>query len=534
MIRKVGSSATLGTTTSFSGDIPCQRHHALNTGARITYGAAWAQTPVQVTLDTNTISLPVVAGVGVGAARRSRPAPRTYRLPADRVAATIPQPITGQRARWRGAIEASPQQGRHAAARVSQTSSTCRNRICQATLTQLAAGQGWDRRCPGGDQGDELVPVTGDQAVRRTKSQLLPQNPLRTASRAGLRGAEYKALNQAVVDPRRWSIRVATLRWRQTTITGIALAGSLGLRRQRGYGYRHWPRLPRHALHRWSTRSAVEHQYHYGLPNGLGGGRADMFQAAVYSLALRRCGLPVGRARLMVSGVDRPVCDRGRCRPPHRRFRRQQFRRPDRGRLSFRHSGRSRPARLIRRHPLRGTADRRAFRTPSYSERAVSGSSDFALAYDAQTTDTARTELGAWLDWNIPVDYGTTLSLRARAAWAHDYWSDPRFDAPMFVALAGARRFVGTSADAGPRSVARLGRRGDQFRGQDLARRQVRRRGEPAHASLYRHRCGCVIVGKTGGAMRSSLRRGDVTPARGTAAHRNAGAATFWATRSRS
>ena len=63
---KVGSSATLGTTTSFSGDILANASITLNTGARITCGAAWAQTGA-VTLDTNTISLcDLVAGVGVG------------------------------------------------------------------------------------------------------------------------------------------------------------------------------------------------------------------------------------------------------------------------------------------------------------------------------------------------------------------------------------------------------------------------------------------------------------------------------------
>ena len=46
---------------------------------------------------------------------------------------------------------------------------------------------------------------------------------------------------------------------------------------------------------------------------------------------------------------------------------------------------------------------------------AASGSSIFALAYDTRTTTAARTELGAWFDWNIAVDYGTTLVLRTRA-----------------------------------------------------------------------------------------------------------------------
>jgi len=41
---RVGSSATLGTTTSFTGDILAQASITLNTGSRITCGAAWART----------------------------------------------------------------------------------------------------------------------------------------------------------------------------------------------------------------------------------------------------------------------------------------------------------------------------------------------------------------------------------------------------------------------------------------------------------------------------------------------------------
>jgi outer membrane autotransporter protein len=77
------------------------------------------------------------------------------------------------------------------------------------------------------------------------------------------------------------------------------------------------------------------------------------------------------------------------------------------------------------------------FRTPSYSESAASGSSIFALAYSARTTTTIRTELGSWFDWTIPVDYGTSLTLRTRAAWAHDNWSDPSI-AATFQSLPGS------------------------------------------------------------------------------------------------
>jgi uncharacterized protein with beta-barrel porin domain len=79
------------------------------------------------------------------------------------------------------------------------------------------------------------------------------------------------------------------------------------------------------------------------------------------------------------------------------------------------------------------------FWTPSYSESGASGPSPFALAYDARRTTTTRKELGSWFDWSTRIDYygGTTLALLTRAAWAHDYWSQPDVTAG-FVALPGS------------------------------------------------------------------------------------------------
>ena len=78
-----------------------------------------------------------------------------------------------------------------------------------------------------------------------------------------------------------------------------------------------------------------------------------------------------------------------------------------------------------------------SFHTPSYSEFAASGSPQFALAYDARTTNTTRTELGAWFDRTIALDNGTILALRTRTAWAHDHWSDPSMTA-TFESLPGS------------------------------------------------------------------------------------------------
>ena len=61
---RVGSSATLGSSTSFAGDILALASITLNTGASINCGAAWSQTGA-VTLDTNTISIcALITGTG--------------------------------------------------------------------------------------------------------------------------------------------------------------------------------------------------------------------------------------------------------------------------------------------------------------------------------------------------------------------------------------------------------------------------------------------------------------------------------------
>jgi len=61
-----------------------------------------------------------------------------------------------------------------------------------------------------------------------------------------------------------------------------------------------------------------------------------------------------------------------------------------------------------------------SFLMPSYAEQVISGAGPFALGYGSKDVTTARTELGvkteramAWTD--------TTVMLRGRLAWAHDY-----------------------------------------------------------------------------------------------------------------
>ncbi|MEH2513599.1 uncharacterized protein with beta-barrel porin domain [Nitrobacteraceae bacterium AZCC 1564] len=85
-----------------------------------------------------------------------------------------------------------------------------------------------------------------------------------------------------------------------------------------------------------------------------------------------------------------------------------------------------------------------AFELPSYAERAISGASTFALNYGADTATSSRTELGLRTDKSFALD-GAVLTLRGRAAWAHDFNPD-RAIAATFQTLPGASFVVNGAA----------------------------------------------------------------------------------------
>lgn len=84
---------------------------------------------------------------------------------------------------------------------------------------------------------------------------------------------------------------------------------------------------------------------------------------------------------------------------------------------------------------------------PNYSEVSQNGGGLFALNYASQTTTDTRTELGLRSDKSFAMADGV-LTLRGRAAWAHDY--DPnRAVTAIFQALPGASFVVnGARPDA--------------------------------------------------------------------------------------
>jgi uncharacterized protein with beta-barrel porin domain len=83
--------------------------------------------------------------------------------------------------------------------------------------------------------------------------------------------------------------------------------------------------------------------------------------------------------------------------------------------------------------------------------RATAGSNQFALTYTSQTTVDTRSEVGVWADTRTLFAGGSTLVLRGRAAWVHDYNPGSRINA-AFQTLPGAS--VTADGAAAPRDTA--------------------------------------------------------------------------------
>jgi uncharacterized protein with beta-barrel porin domain len=413
---RVGSSATLGTTTSFAGDILAQASITLNTGSRITCGAAWARTGA-VTLDTNTITMCDLIGAGVIGPVGPPPI----------VSLLLPSATANQRS-VATAIDTFVGNGGALPLAFLNLFNLAPADLA-GSLSQLSGENGSGIAYAGTQAMNSFLSlVTNPFAANRgfAPEIPLPRPPLI------YKAVAYKAPAVVVADPRRWSIWAAAYGGQNNT-SGNLLAGSHD-RSARAYGfatgldYRVTPyTVVGFALAGGSTN--------YGLSDGLGGGHSDMFQSAVYSLtrvgdAYLSAALAYGWHQvstdrvLTVAGLDHLTADfsannvGGRIEGGYRFAIPAVYELPGFGLTPY------------------AAFQMQAFRTPSYSEIAVSGSSVFALDYSAHTTTTTRTELGAWFDRPIPLN-GPLLSLRARAAWAHDEWSSANITA-AFQSLPGA------------------------------------------------------------------------------------------------
>ena len=125
---------------------------------------------------------------------------------------------------------------------------------------------------------------------------------------------------------------------------------------------------------------------------------------------------------------------------------------------------------------------------PAYSEIAPSGSSTFALTYNAQNMATTRSELGAWFDRLVLVTDAYAATVFARAAWAHD-WRNDRALSTNFLTLPTPAFIIDGAAP--PPDKRRLGAAAAQ---RLVGHRQVRRRVRQPSAKLRRHRNGALCL----------------------------------------
>jgi autotransporter-associated beta strand protein len=86
------------------------------------------------------------------------------------------------------------------------------------------------------------------------------------------------------------------------------------------------------------------------------------------------------------------------------------------------------------------------FDLPAYAEQALSGANTFALAYGSKSVTDPRSELGIRTDKSFAMQ-DAILTLRGRAAWAHDFNAD-RNIAATFQTLPGASFVVNGAAQA--------------------------------------------------------------------------------------
>lgn len=414
---QVGSSATLGTSTSFVGEILALTSITLNTSATINCGSALAQNGA-VTLDSNVINI-CTTGVAAGQAPTVTPG------------SGLPPDATQNEMAVADAINAFIRNGGTLPPGFLDLLVFLTPSELAAVLTQLS-----------GENGTGIAQA-GTQAMNSFLSLVTnpfndgrgfaPERPLPPRSPLYVKAPVYKASPLAAYDPRRWNIWASGFGGKNNA-NGDAFVGSHD-RSVRSVGYAAGLdyRVTADTIVGFALAGGATH---YGLSDALGGGRSDMFQAAVYgmtrfeaayvSAAVAYAWHRVSTDRVLtLLNSDHLTADfsaydvGGRIEGGYR------FGIPGMYGLSG-----------FGFTPY-GAVQAQSFHTPGYSESATNLASLFALAYDARTTTTTRTELGAWFDKSMWFGDSAILSLRARAAWAHDHWSDPSINA-MFVSLPGS------------------------------------------------------------------------------------------------
>lgn len=416
---RVGSSATLGTTTAFSGDILAQTSITLNTGANITCGAAWAMTGA-VTLDTNLISICALLLGGGG--------PR-----APTLVSLLPPSASQNQFAAAGAIDAFVANGGMLTLPFLNLFNLAPAALANA-LSQLDGEAGTGAAQAGTQSMNSFLSLLTNPFNNNGRSAT-PEMPLPPKPRLYLKAPAYKAAQGAASpEPRRWNVWAAAY-GSSTTTGGDTFIGSHDRSvRTAGYAAGLDYRLTPYTVAGFALAGG---NTNFNVAGGYGSGHSDVFQAALYTMTRINA---VYLSTAVAFAWNRVTTDRSVMVAGTDTISAQYFATDIAGRIEGGY-------RFLVLEGLDGfgigvtpyaAAQLQVFRTPGYRETVVSGSPAFALAYEARATTTFRTELGLWYDKSYTVNRGSALTLFARTAWAHDTFSDPSIVA-SFQALPGSR-----------------------------------------------------------------------------------------------
>jgi uncharacterized protein with beta-barrel porin domain len=421
---RVGSSATLGTTTSFIGDIIALTSITMNHGATINCGAALAHNGA-VTLDDNQISICTGPGGGSGLV-----------VP---IASVLPLSATDNQRAVGNALDVFVANGGTLPLPFLNLINFLSPADMAAAFTQLS-GEGATSLAPEGVHAMNsflslVLSPFDEERIVPPPPRPYPIKTLGYAPEAS--PGPFGSVNRGTVapDPRRWGVWAAGYGGTTSTngdlATGTHNTSGSAYGVATGFDYRVTPDT------KIGFALAGGHT-NFGVAENLGGGHSDMLQAAIYGRTYFDAAYVAGALAyawhdvttdryLSLAGTDHLTASFSAHNIAARieggyRFALPEFLGwwPGHGWFT----------------PY-GAVQAQAFFTPAYSESAISGSSVFALNYNSRTTTDVRTELGFWTTRAIPLNDGAVLSLRTRTAWAHDFWSDPSVVA-TFQSLPGS------------------------------------------------------------------------------------------------
>ncbi|PWW02063.1 outer membrane autotransporter protein [Hoeflea marina] len=438
----VGASATLGTDTAFAGNIMALTSITLDTTATIICGSALARNGA-VTLDTNTISVCIAQAAAIGDVTAG----------SDTNTAAVADVL--DQASGAGGLPVD------FAALIAFLSPT----ELQAALAQLS-GQGATAVAPAGRQAmdsflsrvfdriddtraptpPEQTPVeqpdTGPATVR-----VLGYGPLAPVTRAGDAVASFGGRPAAIRTPL-WSVwATAYGGWSESD--GNSAVGSYD-RTINTHGLAAGVDFDVSPETMVGIALGIAHN-EFDLSGGHGGGDSDILQASVYG---RQDFGPAYVAGALAYSFNDVSTDRfvtiGGTGHYGANFNAHDFAARVETGYRFALTDAGSAGGSIGITPYAGLQVQ-SFRTPSYSETTISGSTDFALDYAARTSNSLHTELGARFDDTIALENGSVLTLRGKIAWAHDTSTDT-FSQASFQAIPDSA-FIVQGADGASNSL---------------------------------------------------------------------------------